>query len=72
MKPTAGLPPMIPFDIPAYWTAEEALAVFELLDELRQRVWGHYQLQLLDLLPEPHPAAPPDPGPVSDDDDFPF
>jgi len=36
----------IPFAIPAYWTPEQALAVFELLDDLRDAVWTHYSLQL--------------------------
>lgn len=30
-------------DIPDYWTSEQALAVFELLDELREQVWERYQ-----------------------------
>lgn len=38
----------IPFAIPAYWTPEQALAVFELLDDLRERIWDHYNMQLLD------------------------
>jgi hypothetical protein len=37
-----------PFAIPAYWTPEQALAVFELLDDLRDAVWNHYSMQLLD------------------------
>jgi hypothetical protein len=38
----------IPFAIPAYWTPEQALAVFELLDDLREAVWNHYSMQLSD------------------------
>jgi hypothetical protein len=38
----------IPFAIPAYWTPEQALAVFELLDDLREAVWNHYNMQLSD------------------------
>ena len=40
----------IPFDIPAYWTPEEALAVIELLDDLRERIRAHYDVRLLDLI----------------------
>ena len=35
------------FHDPAYWTAEQAFAVVELLDELRDRIWAHYNVQLL-------------------------
>jgi hypothetical protein len=45
----AGLPFVIPFEIPAYWTPEQAQAVIELLDDLRERILAHYQLQLIDL-----------------------
>ena len=36
--------------IPRTWTPEEALAVFELIDDLRGKVWALYNLQLQDLL----------------------
>jgi len=28
--------------IPDYWTAEQALAVYDFLDNLRERVWDRY------------------------------
>jgi len=60
------LPQIIPLAIPATWTAEQALAVFDLLDDLRDRIWAHYELQLRELMPPPyHPSAP---VPDSDDD----
>ena len=31
-----------PHNIPDDWSAEQALAVFELLDTLRDHVWEHY------------------------------
>jgi hypothetical protein len=34
------------FAIPAYWTPEQALAVFELLDDLREMIADHYGAQL--------------------------
>ena len=47
-KPSSGpLPLTITFTIPAYWTTEQAFAVVELLDELRDRIWAHYNVQLL-------------------------
>ena len=39
-------------EIPRSWTPEEALAVFELIDDLRDKVWALYNLQLQDLLRE--------------------
>ena len=38
----------IPFAIPAYWTPEKALAVVELLEDLRDLIWSHYGAQLLE------------------------
>ena len=55
MKPPelpSGLRQGIPFLLPARWSPEQALAVFELLDDLREQIWHHYQLQLLELLHE--------------------
>ena len=39
-------------EIPRSWTPEEALAVFELIDDLRDKIWNLYNLQLQDLLRE--------------------
>ena len=47
-KTSNGLPLTIPLNIPAYWTPEQAFAVVELLDDLRDRIWAHYSTQLLD------------------------
>ena len=55
MKPwllPSGLQRGIPFIIPDHWSPEQALAVVELLDDLREVIWGHYQLQLYELLRE--------------------
>ncbi len=41
---------MIPFDIPDDWSAEHALAVYELLNVITEHVWDRYQLQLIELL----------------------
>ena len=47
-KVSNALPLTVPLDIPAYWTPEQAFAVVELLDDLRDRIWAHYGVQLLD------------------------
>ena len=63
MKPTsraAGPPHSIPFDIPAYWTPEQALAVVELLDDLRERIWAHYDIRIIDEYREQHLSPTPD------------
>jgi hypothetical protein len=31
-----------PLHLPGHWTPDEALAVFELLDLLRDQLWAHY------------------------------
>lgn len=36
--------------IDRHWSPEQALAVIELLDDLRERIWSHYELTLLDQL----------------------
>jgi hypothetical protein len=40
----------ISLEIPASWTPEQALAVFELLDDLRHKVWTLYGFQIQDVL----------------------
>jgi len=47
-KVSNALPLTIPLIIPAYWTPEQAFAVAELLDDLRDRIWAHYGVKLLD------------------------
>ena len=44
--PSTRLLLTIPFAIPAYWTPEQALAVVELLEDLRDKIWSHYAAQL--------------------------
>ena len=44
--PSTQLLLTIPFAIPAYWTPEQALAVVELLEDLRDLIWSHYGAQL--------------------------
>jgi hypothetical protein len=53
----------ISVEIPVTWTAEQALAVWEMLDELRTKIWVRYGCQLQGLLAEQQP------DPDMDDDD---
>ena len=48
----------IDFAIPAHWSPEEALAVFELLDDLRDKIWAHYGPHLQQLLAEQQQTIP--------------
>jgi len=55
MKPwllPSGLQRGIPFLIQEDWSPEQALAVIELLDDLREVIWQRYQLPLQELLRE--------------------
>jgi hypothetical protein len=59
--------------IPTLWTPEQALAVFELLDELRDKIWTRYGGQIQALLSEEqrHPdAGARHHGPSGDDPSF--
>ena len=38
--------PIIPDD----WSPEQALAVYRFLDELRERLWDHYQESIIEQL----------------------
>ena len=70
-----GLPLTINFEIPAYWTPEQALAVFELLDDLRETIGAHYSEQLFEISRQQHLGASTDSDAADDDtkgDDQPF
>ena len=68
----SGLAHGLPFTVPADWTTEQALAIFELLGDLRELVWSHYQLPLQNLIREQRQAFPPTGGTTPEDDDPPF
>lgn len=42
------MPPKQPFTLPTHWTPEQAIAVVDLLDDVRKRIWAIYRAQLLD------------------------
>ena len=54
----SGITRGLDFLIADNWSPEQALAVVELIDDLRERICRHYQLALDDLLREQR--APPD------------
>jgi hypothetical protein len=47
-KTNKALPLAISFQIPTYWTPEQAFAVFELVNDLRDAIWRCYAVQLQD------------------------
>ena len=50
--PPSGLRQGLPFAVDDTWTPEQAMAVMELLDDLRDRVWTHYGRVIQELLRE--------------------
>ena len=59
------------YHVPDYWTPEQALAVLELLDELREVIWSHYDLKVIDELRAQNLSDPSEPpGTTSGDDSF--
>jgi hypothetical protein len=67
----AGRPLTVPLGIPLTWTPEEALAVFELIDDLRDLIAAIYQTRLQDLTRRQRQTGPSDLVHI-DDDDLPF
>jgi len=65
----SGINRGLDFLIPDNWSAEQALAVIELIDDLRERICMHYEIALHDLLDEQR-SPPNDPRPGDTDDPF--
>ncbi len=51
---------MKPLVIPDYWTAEEALAVYDFIDAIRDEIWSRYEMQLIDIMQKEHSTNPAD------------
>lgn len=72
MKPwllPSGLQRGIPFIVQDDWSPEQALAVVELLDDLRAVICRRYQLQLCELLREQrYTDASPDSSGINETD----
>ena len=47
-KSSTSLPLTIALQIPTYFTAEQAFAVFQVVDELREAIWQCYSIQIQD------------------------
>ena len=60
-------PKPVLLEIPDHWTPETALAVFELINDLRDQIWSRYAIDIQDELrrqlltgdPDANDAAPP-------------
>ena len=50
--PPSGLQRGLELLIDSDWSPDQALAVIELLDDLRDRIWSHYELALFQRLRE--------------------
>lgn len=48
----SGITQGIPLLVDANWSPTQAMAVVELLDDLREQIWRHYELQLYPLFRE--------------------
>jgi hypothetical protein len=48
----SGIRAGLDFLIDPHWSPQQALAVFELLGDLRARIWMHYGVQMQQLLRE--------------------
>ena len=61
--------------LPTHWSPEQAVEVFEILDELRAHVWAHYGLQIQQVLRDERSTADPAAGDIDidiDEADVPF
>lgn len=45
--PPSGLQRGLELLIDPHWSPEQAMAVIELLDDLRDRIWAHYEFALI-------------------------
>ena len=57
--------------LPTHWSPEQAVAVFEILDELREHVWARYGLQIQQVLRDERSTAAPTAHDI-DEADVPF
>ena len=59
--------------IPQHWSDEQALAVWDLLDQIARFVWDRYELPLIELLrPDLEEAQHDQPDLFDPDDEIPF
>jgi hypothetical protein len=70
-KSAVGSPLTITLQIPTDWTPEQAFAVFQFLDDLREVVWLCYAQQIQDQYRD-YVSPPPDDLAEQDQSDLPF
>jgi len=59
------------FDIPEHWSTEQALAIYELLAQLQERIWDYYEIPLREAIRrEIEGDLPNEPVEFNDDLDF--
>ena len=59
--------------LPTQWSPEQAVAVFEILGELREHVWARYGLQIQQVLRDERSTAAPTAHDIDiDEGDVPF
>jgi hypothetical protein len=59
--------------LPNDWTPEQALAVYDLLNDLAEAIWNRYEIPLIDLLaPDLEPGTASQPDLFDFDDPLPF
>ena len=59
--------------LPTNWSPEQAVAVFEILDDLREHVWARYGMQIQQVLCDERGTALPAAGDIDiDEADVPF
>ncbi len=66
-----GLPLTVPFGIPTYWSPDEALAIFEFIDEMRNLIAAIYATRLTEAARHQYHSPPADPV-VVPDEELPF
>jgi hypothetical protein len=67
----SGIRRGLPFLIQDNWTPEQAQAVLEVLDDLRERIWEHYALPLQELYRQQRmPDETDRPLPINPDEPF--
>jgi len=56
--PPSGLRRGLELLIDPNWSADQAMAVINLLDDLRDRIWSHYELALFNKFREDRVTCP--------------
>lgn len=67
--PRDALKPVL-LEIPDHWTPETALAVFELINDLRDQIWSRYAIAIQDELRRQLPTGDTDANEAAPPQDF--